>query len=269
MRGCARCAGLLLAGLAVAVPAGSARAWPASLIPALTRDALKVVPRSLGRLLLERQDKILDEAQRFPPELDQALSADLASGTLSAESQAALDAYVGQALELIKKRRVSEGLVRLGATLRIAATFSDPILTGGGPDGYPPGVTREYYAFVEANLSKIPVVLEDPKALDLPRKQLGSYWQSLMDSSRSQAPVIRGELFPGRLVDHRSLDWRSPIFSAASLSYSRTVTAIAATWMAQWREVRGDVTRQPQPKLITPHDAATEPVPARTPQPED
>ena len=45
------------------------------------------------------------------------------------------------------------------------------------------------------------------------------------------------------------------MFGVASLSYSRAVTAIAATWLAVWRDVRGDVTRTPRPETVAPSDA--------------
>ena len=57
------------------------------------------------------------------------------------------------------------------------------------------------------------------------------------------------------MVSHRTIDYRSPVFGVASLSYSRAVTAIAATWLAVWRDVRGDVTRTPRPATVQPSDA--------------
>jgi len=47
---------------------------------ALQRDARRLVPRSLARLLGEREVQVLEEARRFPPELSQAVAADLALG---------------------------------------------------------------------------------------------------------------------------------------------------------------------------------------------
>ena len=131
--------------------------------------------------------------------------------------------------------------MRLGGLLRIAADLSDPVLAVG-PEGWPAGVTREYYALFDANLGKMPVVLDDPQALELTRRQLPALWQSLVDRSRPQVPVIREELFVnGRVVDHRRLDYRSPAWAVSSLAYSRAVTGAAATWLAVWREAHGDV----------------------------
>jgi hypothetical protein len=235
--------------------AAEAAAWPANLMECLNRDARKLLPKSLSRLLARREAQILDEVRRFPPRLGQALAEDLTAGRLQPDTLAALDAETAEVVKLLKEQRVSEGLVRLGALLRVPADVADPVLTAG-PEGYPPGVTREYYAFLESSLDKIPVVLSDPPALKLSRAQLPTYWQDVLGESRGQSPVIRIEMFNnGRVVDHKSLDYRSPVFGVASLSYSRAVTAIAATWLAVWREARGDMTRMREPRTVAPRTA--------------
>lgn len=237
--------------------AAEAAAWPAPLMEALQRDARRLVPRSLSRLLGERELQVLEEARRFPPDLSQAVAADLALGHLRPETLAALDAEAARAVQLLREQRVSEGLIRLGGLMRIPADLADPVLSAG-PAGYPAGVTREYYAFVSASLTKIPVVLDDPPALELARKDLPAYWQRLVDRSRVQSPVIGVEMFTnGRVVDHRRIDYRSPVFGVASLSYSRAVTAIAATWLAVWRDAHGDTTRMRAPRQVAPRE--TEP----------
>lgn len=245
--------------------AGEAGAWPAKLMEALNRDARKLLPRSLAVLLARREAQILAEVERFPPQLGQALTEDFNGGRLQADTLTALDAETAEVVRMLKEQRVGEGLVRLGALLRVPADLSDPVLVAG-PEGYPAGVTREYYAFVEESLDKIPVVLSNPPALKLKRGQLPTYWQDLLDESRGQSPVIRLEMFHGgRVVDHKSIDYRSPVFGVASLSYSRAVTAIAATWLAVWREARGDLTRMREPRTIAP---LTESESASTPTPE-
>lgn len=221
---------------------------------ALNRDARKLLPRSLRRLLAERETQIVEEIRRFPPGVSQALAADVSAGRLTPETAQALQAETAAVVDLLKKQRLSEGLVRLGGLLRIPADLSDPVLAVG-PEGYPAGVTREYYAFVEGYLAKIPVVLDDPAALKLEGKALPAYWQSLLDRSRDQSAVIRTEMVQdGRIVSHKSLDYRSPVYAVASLSYSRAVNGIAATWLAVWREAHGDTTRIPKPREVTPSE---------------
>jgi hypothetical protein len=243
-----------LALLALTTLPARAGAWPATLVESIARDARRLVPRSLGVLMSEREKQIFEASQRLPPELTQALTADLVRGELQPSTLAALDAYAEEASALLRQQKVSEGIVKLGALLRIPADLSDPVLSVGA-DGYPPGVTQEYYAFVNLNVKKIPVVLESRPALQLKRKDLPGYWQGVLVRSRSQSPVIRTELFQrGRVIDHRTVDFRNPVFGVASLSYSRAVNAIAATWLAVWRDVRGDITRMATPKAVKPRD---------------
>jgi hypothetical protein len=242
---------ILLVGLLAAVP-GRAVAWPAETMVALSRDARKLLPRSLSRLLGEREPQVLEELRRFPPDVSRALAQDLPSGTLRPETVAALEAQVGRAVELLRGGQVSDGIVRLGGLLRIAADLSDPVLAVG-PEGWPSGVTREYYALFDANLHRMPVVLDDPAALSLSAKDLPRLWRSMIERGRGQVPVIRTELFRnGRVVDHRSLDYRSPAWAVSSLAYSRAVTGAAATWLAAWREARGDTTRTPRAREVRP-----------------
>ena len=182
---------------------------------------------------------------------------------------AVLEGQASEALVSFRQQRLTEGVVRLGALLRVPADLSDPVLTGG-PEGYPAGVTREYYAFVAGSLDKIPVVLDDRARAQAASSRLcPQYWNGLLGRSRIHSDVIRTELFrSGRLVDHRTIDYRSPVFGVASLSYSRAVTAIAATWLAVWREARGDLTRTPRPRRSIPRDAPPIPgTPASRPRP--
>ena len=242
-----------------------AAAWPADAVAALSRDARKLVPRSLSRLLGERESFVLDETRRFPPDLSRALARDLPGGRLTPETLRALSAHADEAYRLLKEGQVSEGLVRLGGLLRIPADLSDPVLAVG-PEGWPAGVTREYYSLFAANLRRMPVVLDDKKALALTRAELPALWQSLVERSREQVPVIRGELFKdGRVVDHRRLDYRSPAWAVSSLAYSRAVTATAATWLAVWREANGDTTKMPKAREVEPRPDA--PPPASAPVP--
>jgi len=235
--------------------AGEAQGWPASLQTALLRDACRLVPKTLARLISDREREVVEEAQRLPVDLGRLVAADALGGKLQPETLAVLDGHLADAVLVLRQGRVGEGVVRLGATMRIPADLADPGLASGA-EGYPPGLTREYYAFIEANLARLPVTLDAPEALELQRDEVGPYWQLLLDRSREQSPLLRREMFRnGRVVDHRGLDWRSPVFAVAQIAYSRAVTGIAATWLALWRQARGDLTRQPSPRVVEPRDA--------------
>lgn len=240
---------LLIATLGSALPAG---AWPAKLAELLGRDARRLVPLSLARLLSEREEEILERSQRFSPELLQRLTGDLSQGRLSEATLAALRVETDTVLAMLQGQEVHEGLLRLGALMRVPADLTDPVLAAG-PEGYPPGVVAEYYEMLDARLERIPVVLDGKESLELTREDLPRYWQGQLDRSRIHAPVIRIELFrQGKVVDQRTVHERNPVFGVASMAYSRGVTAIAATWLAVWREANGDLTRQPRQEAIRP-----------------
>ena len=244
----------LLSTVLLLVLPGVAGAWPAETMTALSRDARRLLPRSLAKLLGEREAQIRQELRRFPPDIARAMAVDIPAGRLQPQTLAALDYETSRVVELLQEGRVSEGLVRLGGLLRVPADLADPILVGV-PGGWPAGVPREYYALLDANLDKMPVVLDEATPLQVTRAELPALWQSLLERGRPQAPVIRAELFRnGRLVDHRRLDYRSPAWAVASISYSRAVTAIAATWLAVWRDARGDTTSMGRTREVAPQD---------------
>jgi hypothetical protein len=247
-------------GLAAAVAllgalATPAAAWPPELESSLYRDAQRLLPRSLAILLHDRERAVLEAAHESRPELT-GWSTELTSGRISPETAGHFDAQLKDAAALMFKRQMSAGLIRMGALFRVAADVSDPVLCGGA-DRYPPGVVREYYSFIAGNLDKIPVVLDDPAALKLGREQLPGYWQGLLARSREDSPVILTELFiNGRVVNHAAIDYRSPVFGVGSLAYSRAVNSVAATWLAGWRGVRGDLTQMRRPRIVEPRDSS-------------
>jgi hypothetical protein len=245
---------VLAAVTVVALPGASAGAWTPQLAEAISRDARRLIPKTLAILMGQREPQIRQEWDRFPPELTAAMARDLQTGALSAGTLALLDAYAAEPVRLLKEQQISEGVIRLAGLLRIPAELADPVLTGAQPP-FAPGLTREYYAFIDASMSKLPVTLDDPAALKLPRRELQRYWANLAERSRPQADVLRFELFQGgRVVDHRKIDFRNPVFAVAQISYSRAVTAVAATWSALWREAHGDTTRMRGPRELTPED---------------
>ena len=244
----------LSVGLALVLLAAPALAWPPDLEQQLYRDALRLLPRSLAVLLNDRELAVLAAARESTPEMT-GWQGELSSGHIRPETVGVVEAQFKDAATLMYKRQLSAGLVRMGATFRVAADVSDPVLCAGAST-FPPGVISEYYAFVAKNIDKIPVVLNDDRALKMGTQELPAYWHALLTRSREDAPFITTELFQnGRLVRHYTLDYRSPVFGVGSLAYSRAVNSVAATWLAGWRSVRGDLTRMRQPRIVEPQDA--------------
>jgi hypothetical protein len=113
-------------------------------------------------LMSEREKEIFEAAQRLPPELTQAVAATSCAESCSPRRSRCGRRRPTRPVRLLRAQKVSEGVVRLGALLRIPADLSDPVLSVG-PEGYPAGVTQQYYAYVDANLAKIPVVIESSR----------------------------------------------------------------------------------------------------------
>jgi hypothetical protein len=253
-----RCALTALASLAGLALPQSADAWPTPINEAIARDARRLLPRGLSMALARREEQVRSEMGRLPESLTRSLATDLLSGHLTPETAAAAQVPMDEALKLFKTRHVSDGLVRLGGLARVPIDLSDAGLASD--ESLPPRVREEYYLFVQANLSKIPVVLSDPHALELARADLPAYWQRLLDQSRAETGIIRAEMLrDGAAVDHRTIDYRSPVFVVAALSYSRAVTAVAGTWLAVWREAHGDLSARPRPKEVVPGAPTAQP----------
>jgi hypothetical protein len=249
----------LLAVPALLLFAIPAQAWPGEAMAAIGRDACRLLPASLSRLLADRERQVQLAAAQLAPDLTSALARDRVDGVLQPETLALVEREIDQVVLLLHERRVSEGLVRMGGLLRVTADLSDPVLAAGA-EGWPPGLEREYYALFSANLPRMPVVLDDRKALSLSRPELGGLLQALAWRSREQAPTIRVELLRGgRVVSHQSLDFHSPAWAISSLAYSRAVTGTAAIWLVAWREVRGDQTRMRRAQEVAPRDAPPRP----------
>jgi hypothetical protein len=248
---------IALAFVAAAVwitSASPAQAWPSTLRQPILRDARRLLPRSLAAVMSRREPAINEAADRLPNEITEAVADDLMTGRVGPGTITVVSRELDAILVLLRTRHVGEGLVRLGALGRVAADMCDPALTPGAST-WPPQLSPEYYAFVEAQLPEIPLVLQDEGMLQLRRHELPSRWQVMLDESRARAADLPAAMVQGgRVVSYRTLDFRSPAFSVASLSYSRAVTSVAALWLVVWREARGDFGRQKSPHLIVPRD---------------
>lgn len=256
----------LWAVLVLAVLAPPGYAWPADVAPGINRDARRLVPRSLAQLLAERQQAILEGAGRLPLELTNALAQDRAAGRLSPATLSLVDVEMDRAVALLRAGQVDPGLVALGRLYRIGADLSDAALAGAKPQAQ--GVIPEYYAFLRVQMPNIPVILDSRKALGGTRAELYAYWNEVLARSVVQSPVLGTEFVrAGRLVDHRTLDAHSHAFGVAQLSYSRAITAIAATWLVAWREAHGDLTRMGTVARVLPAGVPSQPEPPPTAPP--
>ena len=80
-----------------------------------------------------------------------------------------------------------------------------------------------------------------------------AFLDAVLARTPAQAARLREEgQEGGRVLAAREIDFRSPVFAVASTAYSRSVSAVAATWIAIWRSAGGDMQRIPSPRLVKP-----------------
>lgn len=240
--------------LALALIPLRAEAWPADLSERIARDALRLLPRSLAEAFLANEAEIFADARVSRMPALPLLYQDVHKGRLGAPSQTALAREFADRVKALQGRDFRAAVIALGSTYRLAVDLADPAVAAGlGDDAKARAIRREFYAFVTANLDKIPVVVVAPETMRLGLPQVPAFLDAVLARTPAQAARLREEgQEGGRVLAAREIDFRSPVFAVASTAYSRSVSAVAATWIAIWRSAGGDMQRIPSPRLVKP-----------------
>src|ERR1041385_5945631 len=90
----------LLMSAAIASATPEAQAWSPALEHSLYRDAQRLLPRSLARLMSDRETAVFDAAQR-PPQGLAALRAEIATGALKDTTAQAFDGELRGAAQMM------------------------------------------------------------------------------------------------------------------------------------------------------------------------
>lgn len=243
-----------LAILLLLADAGTARAWPADLARSIARDARRLLPRSLADILAAQEAEVVADARVTRMPALPLLYADLPRGRVTPVTRRAIGGELTARVDAFRGDSFREGVVGLGSVYRLAVDLADPALgVGLGTDARSAAVRREFYLFVSANRDKIPIVVAPQDALRLRLEAIPAFLTDVAAGTPAQSIRLREEgLQDGRVVSHHEIDFRSPVFAVASTAYSRSVTAVAATWIAVWRAAGGDMTRQKAPQTISP-----------------
>jgi|CXWL01.1.fsa_nt_gi hypothetical protein len=240
--------------LALALGPLRAEAWPADLSERIARDALRLLPRSLAEAFLANEVEIFANARISGMPALPLLYQDVQKGRLGEPSQTALAQEFAERVKALQGRDFRAAVIALGVTYRLAVDLADPAVGAGlGDDVKARAIRREFYAFVTANLDKIPVVVVAPESMRLALPQVPAFLDAVVARTPAQGARLREEgQEAGRVLAAREIDFRSPVFAVASTAYSRSVSAVAATWIAIWRSAGGDMQRTPSPRLIKP-----------------
>lgn len=244
--------------VALVFGAQPAVAWPADLSQSIARDALKLIPRSLADLFRAHEKEIFGEASASSSEALPLVYADLAKGKLAEPTTDALAREMADRVKDLHGADFRAAVIALGVTYRLVVDLSDPGVSEDlGFDAKGRAIRREFYLFVAAHRGKIPLVIVQPEAMRMKIEAVPSYLGAVVAKTPSQARLLREEGEEGgRVTPYRQIDFLSPVFAVASTSYSRSVSAVAATWIAIWRSAGGDMNRQSIPQVISPKPSA-------------
>ncbi len=239
----------------------SAGAWPADLSQRIARDALKLVPQSLAELFLVNEGDIFAEARTSSSRVLSMVYLDLPTGRLTTPTKLALGEELSERAQALQGEHFRSAVVALGAMYRVAVDLADPgVGSRLGNDARAEAIRREFYSFVAANRDKIPLVIVEPDSLRITLDAVPAFLGEVVAKASTQSAMLRAEgQEEGRVVPSAEIDFRSPVFAVASTAYSRSVSVVAATWIAIWRSAGGDMSRQKPPQIINPRPSEPNP----------
>jgi hypothetical protein len=235
---------------------GSARveAWPGDLSQRIAMDALRLVPRSLAEAFLANEAEIFADARGSRMPALSLVYQDLPRGRLADPTKLAIGREVAERARALQGPDFRGALIALGATYRLAVDLADPGLGAGlGADSRARAIRREFYLYVAANRNKIPLVVVEPSSMRIGLEAVPGFLAAVAAKTPAQGALLRQEgQEDGRVLPHGDIDFKSPVFAVASTAYSRSVSAVAAVWIAIWRSAGGDMTRHKTPKTVQP-----------------
>lgn len=229
-------------GFAVLHPEPAA-AWPAEAYRYMVYDVLRMLPPSLGRVLLRRDETVLRGAASLEGETASLLARDGRRGTVSDELVNEVERRIERIVESISEHRpFSEISAEMGKLLRIAADLSDPVVMGSGR----PELRRiagEYIRFTEMHLTEFPLVHDEGLPSPLDGTDVSLLLAEVASATNASVePLARAFWNEGAIVPASAFDFRSVPFAKTSLGYSRAVTAASYLWLAAWSRANGDFT---------------------------
>lgn len=235
--------------------ASPSQAWPREAYRNMVYDTLRLLPPRLARVLVHRSDVILEGVGSLESGTASSLATSAQGGSVATELVRDVELRVLSVSDMISDHRSFDEISReLGRLLRIAADVSDPAIVGSGRPELR-RVVREYYRFVELNLSTLPLVYDHA----LPSTVAGASVRALLDrvasDTTASVPSLEDAFWSGgKLVPATAFDYRSVPYAETSLGYSRAVTAAAHLWLSAWAKANGDFTgyRFADPKRRSP-----------------
>ncbi|MBK5254718.1 MAG: hypothetical protein JJE39_01655 [Vicinamibacteria bacterium] len=215
---------------------------------------MRLLPRSLAEAFLHNEKEIFSDARTSTMPALSLIYQDLAQGRLAEPTKVAIGQELSERARALQGPDFRSAVIALGAAYRLAVDLPDPgIGSGLGADAKARAIRQEFYLFVAANRGKIPLVVVEPASLRMRLDAVPGFLASVVAKTSAQAALLRQEGHEGgRVLRYGEIDFRSPVFAVASTAYSRSVSVVAAVWIAIWRSAGGDMTRQKAPQTINP-----------------
>ena len=230
-------------GAIIALSGETLEAWPKEAYRNMVYDTMRLMPPRLARVLLARDDVILEGVTRLEGDTASTLARVGAEGQLSTDLVEDVELRLDSIVRMLDERRPFDDVAReLGRLLRIAADMADPAVMGAGSSELR-RVVPEFYRFVGLNLTKLPLVHDGGLPSTLEGASVTSLLTRVAAATTASVPPLSEAFWrDGRVVPAATFDYRSVPYAETSLSYSRGVTAASYLWLAAWAKANGDFT---------------------------
>ena len=233
-----------------------ASAWTDEVRTRMVRDAVKLMPRSLQRMM-EHHDRSLLQGMLSPgsPE-DQPEHWQHPDGNYGSAAQEVEEAAAALVAAVGNRAPFHEVIRRFGALAHWTMDVGDP-LRAGDRDPALKDYYRDYERYVEQQLPRFRLVFLGYRSETLTDDGPREFMMESADRSNQYAQAIRrGYDDEGRRRSRQAFDERSIAFAVGSLAYSHAVNDISKLWIWAWENCNGDTTRTPFP-LEPPEEERT------------
>ena len=236
--------------------AGDAVAWTPEARARMTRDAVRLMPESLRKVMQRYQKELVAGVLRpgtpeDRPEHWQHPNGDYGTAAQQVEQEArAIIAGMNS------HRPLAQVVRRFGILAHRIGDVNDPLHAADRD----PAVGRyyaDYQKYLEQQMGRFRLVFEGYRSATLDDQGPEAYLMETAARSREYALAVRRAYREdGSRVSPQSFDVRSLAFGVGSLSYSHAVNDIMRIWLWTWEGCHGDTGRTPFP-LDPPPDSSS------------
>ncbi len=248
----------LLSSVFLLVPPGAsdvAWAWTPRMEEKVALEAIRLMPPALHRILVRERAALVNGLREAAAE-EAGPEHHLVPGQRGPSAANRVAALTEQAVKSIDKQRpFSRVASEMGALAHFICDLNDPLKVSG--EGERP-FAGDYYAYVERNLPKYPLVFYGWEDAILDQGGVEEFAHETARRARRYHEPIAAAYAAGDREAAGVFDERSLPFGIGSLSYSRSVTDTARLWLHVWKSAHGDTRGMPYPTPEASREAGAE-----------